>query len=243
MSAYSETSTRSVLKTISWRVVATLTTATIVWLVTGRLTLALAIGGIEAVSKMVLYYGHERLWDRIRVGRRVQAPAVIWFTGLSGSGKSSIAGWVAQALEREGHKVERLDGDTIRDIFPATGFTRPERDQHIRRVGYLASRLEKNGVFVVASLVSPYQDSRDFVRGLCDRFLEVYVATPLEECERRDVKGLYAKARRGEIANFTGIDDPYEQPLAPELTVDTSGLSVEQAGRQVLKLAMNSERG
>ena len=155
MSAYSETSTRSVLKTISWRVVATLTTATIVWLVTGRLTLALAIGGIEAVSKMVLYYGHERLWDRIRVGRRVQAPAVIWFTGLSGSGKSTIAVWVAQALEREGHKVERLDGDTIRDIFPATGFTRPERDQHIRRVGYLASRLEKNGVFVVASLVSP----------------------------------------------------------------------------------------
>ncbi len=242
MSAYSETSTRSVLKTISWRVVATLTTATIVWLVTGRLTLALAIGGIEAVSKMVLYYGHERLWDRIRVGRRVQAPAVIWFTGLSGSGKSAIAVWVAQALEREGHKVERLDGDTIRDIFPATGFTRPERDQHIRRVGYLASRLEKNGVFVVASLVSPYQDSRDFVRGLCDRFLEVYVATPIEECERRDAKGLYAKARRGEIANFTGIDDPYEQPLAPELTVDTSGLSVEQAGRQVLKLAMKSER-
>ncbi|MEE8478236.1 MAG: adenylyl-sulfate kinase [Gemmatimonadales bacterium] len=242
MSVYSETSTRSVLKTISWRVVATLTTATIVWLVTGRLTLALAIGGIEAVSKMVLYYGHERLWDRIRVGRRVQAPAVIWFTGLSGSGKSTIALWVAQALEREGHKVERLDGDTIRDIFPATGFTRPERDQHIRRVGYLASRLEKNGVFVVASLVSPYQDSRDFVRGLCDRFLEVYVATPLEECERRDVKGLYAKARRGEIANFTGIDDPYEQPSAPELTVDTSGLSVEQAGRQVLKLAMKSER-
>ena len=242
MSAYSETSTRSVLKTISWRVVATLTTATIVWLVTGRLTLALAIGGIEAVSKMVLYYGHERLWDRIRVGRRVQAPAVIWFTGLSGSGKSTIAVWVAQALEREGHKVERLDGDTIRGIFPATGFTRPERDQHIRRVGYLASRLEKNGVFVVASLVSPYQDSRDFVRGLCDRFLEVYVATPLEECERRDVKGLYAKARRGEIANFTGIDDPYEPPSAPELTVDTSGLSVEQAGRQIMRLAVASER-
>ena len=242
MRVYSETSTRSLLKTISWRVVATLTTATIVWLVTGRLTLALAIGGIEAVTKMVLYYGHERLWDRIRLGRRARAPAVIWLTGLSGSGKSTIAVWVAQALEREGHKVERLDGDTIRDIFPATGFTRPERDQHIRRVGYLASRLEKNGVFVVASLVSPYRDSRDFVRGLCDRFLEVYVATPLEECERRDAKGLYAKARRGEIANFTGIDDPYEPPSAPDLTVDTSGLSVEQAGRRIVKLALDSER-
>lgn len=242
MRVYSETSTRSLLKTISWRVVATLTTATIVWLVTGRLTLALAIGGIEALTKMVLYYGHERLWDRIRVGRKTTTPAVIWLTGLSGSGKSTIAVWVAQALEREGHKVERLDGDTIRDIFPATGFTRPERDQHIRRVGYLASRLEKNGVFVVASLVSPYQDSRDFVRGLCHRFLEVYVATPLEECERRDAKGLYAKARRGEIANFTGIDDPYERPSAPELTVDTSGQSVEQAGRRIVKLALDSER-
>jgi adenylylsulfate kinase len=239
---YSETSTRSLAKTISWRILATLTTATIVWLVTGKLTLAVAVGGIEAVSKMVLYYGHERLWDRIRVGRRAQAPAVIWLTGLSGSGKSTIAKWVAQALEREGHKVERLDGDTIRDIFPATGFTRPERDQHIRRVGYLASRLEKNGVFVVASLVSPYQESRDFVRGLCDRFLEIHIATPLEECERRDVKGLYAKARRGEITNFTGIDDPYEPPAAPELTVDTSGLSVEEAGRQILELAMASER-
>jgi adenylylsulfate kinase len=239
---YSETSRRSLAKTISWRILATLTTGTIVWLLTGELTLAVAVGGIEAVTKMVLYYGHERLWDRIRVGRKTTTPAVIWLTGLSGSGKSTIAKWVAQALEREGHKVERLDGDTIRDIFPATGFTRPERDQHIRRVGYLASRLEKNGVFVVASLVSPYQDSRDFVRGLCDRFLEIHVATPLEECERRDVKGLYAKARRGEIANFTGIDDPYEPPSAPELTVDTSGLSVEQAGRQIVKLAMASER-
>lgn len=239
---YSESSRRSLAKTISWRILATLTTGTIVWLLTGELTLAVAVGGIEAVTKMVLYYGHERLWDRVRVGRKTTTPAVIWLTGLSGSGKSTIAKWVAQALEREGHKVERLDGDTIRDIFPATGFTRPERDQHIRRVGYLASRLEKNGVFVVASLVSPYQDSRDFVRGLCHRFLEVYVATPLEECERRDVKGLYAKARRGEIANFTGIDDPYEPPSAPELTVDTSGLSVEQAGRQIVKLAMASER-
>ena len=109
----------------------------------------------------------------------------------------------------------------MRDIFPATGFTRPERDAHIRRVGYLASTLEKNGVFVVASFVSPYEASRQFVRSLCSNFVEVYVATPLEECERRDVKGLYARARRGEIANFTGIDDPYEPPASPELVIDT----------------------
>jgi len=239
---YSESSTRSLAKTISWRVIATLTTTTIVWLVTGKLTLAVAVGGIEAVTKMVLYYGHERLWDRIRIGRKTAKPAVIWLTGLSGSGKSTIAVWLADALERQGHKVERLDGDTIRDIFPATGFTRPDRDQHIRRVGYLASRLERNGVFVVASLVSPYQDSRDFVRGLCDRFLEVYVATPLDECERRDVKGLYAKARSGEITSFTGIDDPYQPPRQPELTIDTSDVSVENAGQQVLDLVQASER-
>lgn len=233
---YAESNVRSVAKTLSWRVIATGTTATIVWLFTGELTLAVAVGGVEAVTKMLLYYIHERGWDRIRLGRKEVEPAVIWFTGLSGSGKSTVARWIAEALERQGLRVERLDGDTIRDIFPNTGFTRPERDQHIKRVGYLASRLEKNGVFVVASLVSPYQDSRDFVRGLADRFLEVYVSTPLEECERRDVKGLYAKARRGEITNFTGIDDPYEVPTHPELVLDTVGRSVEDAGREVLKL-------
>lgn len=233
---YAESNVRSVAKTFSWRVIATATTATIVWLFTGELTLAVAVGGVEAVTKILLYYLHERGWDRIRLGRKEVEPAVIWFTGLSGSGKSTVARWVAEALERQGLRVERLDGDTIRDIFPNTGFTRPERDQHIRRVGYLASRLEKNGVFVVASLVSPYQDSRDFVRGLTNRFLEVYVSTPLEECERRDVKGLYAKARKGEITNFTGIDDPYEVPTNPELVLDTVGRSVEDAGREVLKL-------
>lgn len=233
---YTESNVRSVVKTLSWRVIATGTTATIVWLFTGELALAVAIGGVEAVSKMLLYYIHERGWDRIRLGRKEVEPAVIWFTGLSGSGKSTVAGWVVEALKRQGLKVERLDGDTIREIFPNTGFTRPERDQHIKRVGYLASRLEKNGVFVVASLVSPYQDSRDFVRGLTNRFIEIYVSTPLEECERRDVKGLYAKARKGEITNFTGIDDPYEVPNNPELILDTVERSVEDAGREVLKL-------
>lgn len=160
-------------------------------------------------------------------------PAVVWFTGLSGSGKSTIADRVAGELTRLGCRVERLDGDTIRDIFPDTGFTRPERDAHLRRVGYFASRLEQHGVFVVASFVSPYEDSRQFVRGLCRNFVEVYVATPLEECERRDVKGLYAKARRGEIAHFTGISDPYEPPSRPEVVIAT-GVSPVQATEQVL---------
>ena len=162
--------------------------------------------------------------------------AVLWFTGLSGSGKSTIAARVVEELKRRGRPVEYLDGDNIRDIFPATGFSRPERDAHIRRVGFLASRLEAHGVIAVTSLVSPYQDSRDFVRGLSRNFREIYVSTPYEECEKRDVKGLYARARRGEIKNFTGLDDPYEPPVKPELVIDTRNTSVDQAVTQVLAL-------
>jgi 3'(2'), 5'-bisphosphate nucleotidase len=159
---------------------------------------------------------------------------VLWFTGLSGSGKSTIAREVVAALEAQGRPVEYLDGDAIRDIFPATGFTRPERDAHIRRVGWVASRLERHGVTVVASLVSPYEESRQFVRGLCRNFVEIYVATPFAECARRDVKGLYAKAQAGLIKNFTGLDDPYEAPSHPELAMDTTQVPVQDAVAQVL---------
>jgi adenylylsulfate kinase len=166
---------------------------------------------------------------------RPGAPApVLWFTGLSGSGKSTIATRVHEALVRRGADVEYIDGDALREVFPNTGFTRAEREEHLRRTGYMASRLAAHGVTVVTSFVSPYRESREFVRALCPRFVEVYVSTPLEECERRDVKGLYARARRGEIRNFTGLDDPYEPPEHPELTLDTRALSVEQCVEQVL---------
>ena len=166
---------------------------------------------------------------------RTKSPAtVLWFTGLSGSGKSTIATRVHQALVRQGRDVEYIDGDALREIFPGTGFTRPQREEHLRRTGYMASRLAAHGVTVVASFVSPYRESRDFIRRLCPDFVEVYVATPLEECERRDVKGLYARARRGEIKDFTGIDDPYEPPEHPELTLDTRVLSVDQCVAKVL---------
>ncbi|MBK6420821.1 MAG: 3'(2'),5'-bisphosphate nucleotidase CysQ [Gemmatimonadales bacterium] len=163
------------------------------------------------------------------------AGRVIWFTGLSGSGKSTIARRVVEALEARGAAVEYLDGDAIRDIFPATGFTRPERDAHIRRVGWVASRLERHGVTVIASLVSPYEESRRFVRGLAGRFVEVWVSTPFDECARRDIKGLYARALRGEIKHFTGLDDPYEPPSAPELSMDTTHLTVDEAVARVLR--------
>ena len=163
------------------------------------------------------------------------APApVLWFTGLSGSGKSTIAVRVHEALVGRGTEVEYIDGDALREVFPNTGFTRAEREEHLRRTGYMASRLAAHGVTVIASFVSPYRESRDFIRRLCPGFVEIFVATPLDECERRDVKGLYARARRGEIRNFTGIDDPFEVPEHPELTLDTRALSVEQCVDRVL---------
>jgi adenylylsulfate kinase len=154
---------------------------------------------------------------------------------LSGSGKSTIATRVHATLVSRGDEVEYLDGDALREVFPSTGFTRAEREEHLRRTGYMASRLAAHGVTVVASFVSPYRESRDFIRRLCPGFVEIYVATSLEECERRDVKGLYARARRGEIRNFTGIDDPYEAPERPELTLDTRVLSVDQSVAAVLE--------
>ena len=165
-----------------------------------------------------------------------RTPCVLWFTGLSGAGKSTIARAVYRELERREAAVEYLDGDVIRDLLPGSGFTRAERDAHVKRVGYLASRLAHHGVCVVCALISPYRETRETVRRLCQRFVEVYVSTPLECCERRDVKGLYARARRGELSNFTGLDDPYEPPDDPELTLDTRVLSVEQCVARVLAL-------
>lgn len=235
-----ETHTRSVVKAVSWRFMGTLATAALVFIFTRKFALSLAVGGLEFVSKIGLFWLHERAWDRIRLGKKEVTPAVLWFTGLSGAGKTTLAHKVAAELRTRGLRVEVLDGDSIREIFPATGFSRADRDAHIRRVGFLASRLEQHGVFVVASLVSPYRESRDFVRGLCKNFVEVYVSTPLAECERRDVKGLYAKARRGEITQFTGIDDPYEPPATPEVEVDTSSLSIDEAARRVLDVVRAS---
>ena len=172
------------VKAVSWRVLATMTTTGLVFLVTRELTVAIAIGGLEFFSKLGLYWMHERLWNRLRFGKTEIQPVVLWFTGLSGSGKSTVSSWVANELRARGLRVEQLDGDTIRDIFPKTGFSKAERDAHITRVGYLASKLEQNGVFVVASFVSPYRESRDFVRGLCRNFVEIHMSTPLAVCER-----------------------------------------------------------
>lgn len=163
--------------------------------------------------------------------------ATIWFTGLSGSGKSTIADLVQAELRRRGQPVEVMDGDAVRqNLSKGLGFSKEDRDENIRRIGFVCNLLSKHGVFSIAAAISPYRGVRDEVRaGAGGKFLEVYVDCPLEECARRDVKGLYAKAMTGEISNFTGVSDPYEPPLDPEVTLRTAEESAEASARRVIE--------
>jgi adenylylsulfate kinase len=163
----------------------------------------------------------------------------VWFTGLSGSGKSTIAHKVGELLEERGSIVEYLDGDTVRThLSKGLGFSKEDRDTNIERIGWVASRLTRHGAVVLAAAISPYKETRQKARRLVEEwgpFVEVYVSTSVEECARRDVNGLYEKAFRGEIKGFTGVDDPYEEPSNPELTIDTEELDPEQSVRIVLE--------
>lgn len=168
-----------------------------------------------------------------------QKGVVVWFTGLSGSGKSTIAFSVEHALVARKRLAYVLDGDNIRHGLNANlGFSASDREENIRRIGEVSRLFADTGVITLSSFVSPYKADRDTVRGLAaeGEFLEVFVNTPLELCEQRDPKGLYKKARAGKITNFTGVSDPYEPPVAPELEIRTAECTVEQAAQQVLEL-------
>jgi adenylylsulfate kinase len=159
----------------------------------------------------------------------------LWFTGLSGAGKSTIANIVVDDLRARGHLVELLDGDEVREhISKGLTFSKEDRDINIRRIGYVASLLARNGVVAVTAAISPYRSVRDEVRSYMDDFVEIYVATSLEDCEARDVKGLYQRARAGEIPEFTGVSDPYEAPLSPEVLIETAGRSPEESAAEVV---------
>lgn len=159
---------------------------------------------------------------------------VIWFTGLPCSGKSTLADALSEQLKSRNLKVQQLDGDIVRKFFPKLGFSKQERNQHIKQMALIAHILEKNGITVVASFVSPYQESRQFVRENCKNYIEIHVSTDLEICENRDVKGMYKKARAGELSSFTGVDDPYEIPQNPDLRIDTKGRTVEDCVEEIL---------
>ncbi len=160
---------------------------------------------------------------------------ILWFTGLSGSGKTTISKTLEPELKARGCKVEILDGDVVRtNLSKGLGFSKADRDTNILRIGFVANLLSRNGVVAITAAISPYQAIRDEVRALESNFVEVYVKAPLEVCEARDVKGMYAKARRGEIKGFTGIDDPYEEPLNPEIICETDQETVQESVTKIL---------
>jgi len=152
----------------------------------------------------------------------------VWFTGLSGSGKTTLAIAMEKKLLGLGFKVERLDGDTVRNgLCSDLGFSKKDRETNIERVMFVAKLLARNGVCVLASFISPYKRSREVGRKEINNFIEAYVKCPVEVCEKRDPKGLYKLARDGKINNFTGIDDPYEEPVSPDIILDTANKSIE----------------
>jgi adenylylsulfate kinase len=161
--------------------------------------------------------------------------AVLWFTGLSGSGKTTIAHEVEEKLLEAGVPVEILDGDVVREnLSKGLGFSEEDRNTNIRRIAFVAHLLQRNGVFVITAAISPYKAIRDEARAMIKDFVEIYADAPLEVCESRDVKGLYAKARAGEIKGFTGIDDPYEAPENPEVVCNTDKEDVSESAQKVI---------
>jgi adenylyl-sulfate kinase len=179
-------------------------------------------------------YAHEHPEsDRVRGGG-----FTVWFTGLSGAGKSTIAHLVGPELDRRGLVVEYLDGDTVRThLSRGLGFSKEDRDTNIERIGWVASRLTRHGAAVIAAAISPYRETRAKARALVEEFgpfVEVHVKASVDECARRDVNGLYAKAFAGEIKGFTGVDDPYEEPESPEIVVDTETQEPDESAAAIV---------
>jgi len=226
---YKETNRRSIAKGISWRVVATSTTIIIVYVFFGRLDLAIAAGMLETILKVALYWGHERVWHQVRWGKKKIEPFNLWFTGLPLSGKSTIADRVYAELEKLQIPIERLDSKDIRDVVPNIGFTREDRNRHMHRIGHLIKTLQNNSISTVASFVSPYRESRKAIRDMVKNNVVVYVKADIETCKQRDYKGVYEKAIRGELQNFTGVNDIYEEPEHAEIIIDTDKRSVDEA--------------
>ncbi|MEA2048187.1 MAG: adenylyl-sulfate kinase [Campylobacterota bacterium] len=232
---YQESNQRSIVKGISWRIVATSTTILIVYFFFDRLDLAIAAGLIETVLKVGLYWAHERAWFKIRWGKKKIEPFNLWFTGLPLSGKTTIADMVYSELEKLQIPIERLDSKDIRDLIPNIGYNREDRNKHMHRIGFLIQKLQKNAVSTVASFVSPYRESRKAIREMVTNNIVVYVQAEIETCKARDYKGVYQKAMDGELQNFSGVNDIYEEPKHAEIVINTDQISAEEAAQIIVK--------
>ncbi len=233
---YIESKRRSLLKAISWRVLATLVTIIIVYIFFHKIDLAILTGIIESSSKIFLYFIHERLWNNVKFGKKRIEPFVLWFTGLPFSGKTTIANIVYDKLNKNlSIPIQRLDSNDVRTMIPEIGFTKPERILHLKRVAFLTKILQDNSISVIASFVSPYKEIREFLRKNTERYVEIYVKASIDECKKRDFKGFYEKAEMGEIKNFTGVHEPFEKPENPELILDTDKYSAEELAEKVYK--------
>lgn len=207
----------------------------IVYLFFGRLDLAVLAGMLETAAKIILYFIHERIWNRLKFGKARIEPFNLWFTGLPLSGKTTIADKVYEELKKLDYPVERIDSKDIRELIPDIGYTREDRIRHLQRVSYLIKTLQKNHVSSVASFVSPYAASRENIRKVTKNYIEVYVRADLESCRKRDYKGVYEKAIKGELENFTGISDIYEEPGKAEIVIDTDKESADEAAKKIFK--------
>lgn len=232
---HKDTNIRSIVKGISWRVVATTTTIAIVYVFFHRLDLAIAAGILETVLKIILYWFHERIWLKIKWGRKKIVPFNLWFTGLPLSGKTTIADKVYEELKKLDIPIERIDSKDIREMIPNIGYTREDRNRHIKRVGHLIQTLQKNSVSTVCSFVSPYRESRKTIRDMVKNNVVVYVKADIETCKKRDYKGVYEKALKGELKNFTGISDIYEEPKHAEIVIDTEKIDADKAAQIIVK--------
>lgn len=232
---YKDTNKRSIVKGFFWRIVATTTTITIVYIFFGRLDLAIAAGALEWISKIALFWAHERVWIKVKWGRKKIEPFNLWFTGLPLSGKTTIADAVYKEFEKLDIPLERIDSKDIREVIPDIGFSREDRNRHMHRIGHLIMTLQKNSISTVCSFVSPYRESRRAIREMVQNNVVVYVKASLDTCKTRDYKGVYAKALKGELQNFTGVNDIYEEPQHAELVIDTDTTSVEQASKTIVE--------
>lgn len=232
---YRETNSRSIAKGFSWRFFATSVTVIIVFVFFGRLDLAIAAGIIETVSKVFLYYVHEKIWQRVLWGKKQIEPFNLWFTGLPMSGKSTIADLVFEKLKKYQIPMERIDSKDIRDLIPDIGYTREDRNRHMHRIGHLIKTLQNNSISTIASFVSPYRESRKAIREMVKNNVVVYLKADIETCKIRDYKGVYVKALNGELQNFSGVNDVYEEPTHAEIIINTDTMSAEEAAEVIVR--------